>query len=374
MALVVAVVVVVRLRPPGPRAEHRDRARAGPACPGRGGRRGGGSDPGSPRRVGLVPQRRPPPSRRVRRRHVDAGKPRLHRGGLPPRLALPARGRVGGHRRRSRPGIRRPAAPGHGASPACSSPRRSRCRWRTSGTPWAPGWAWATAPATAVGLVVGSATLLNVFLANYQALGYQNSLLAAVVVAVCAREVLVRAGTTLSLVVVGCRHGRARARVAAPAPGGRGGRAVVREGGPASTRAACRRRGRRRGRRRPGPRRPRGPRGRAGRRDRARHRGRAGQPGPARAARPGPRVLRRARDEVARRGGPLRRRPHAHPVAARRRALARAGCRAAPLLPEQAAVAVRAAGPAVGRRRPVRSCSTASSPPVPASGWSRVGS
>ena len=56
------------------------------------------------------------------------------------------RGRVVGRRRRSRPGIRRPAAPGHGRSPACCSPRRSRCRWRTSGTPWARGWAWAERP------------------------------------------------------------------------------------------------------------------------------------------------------------------------------------------------------------------------------------
>lgn len=55
--------------------------------------------------------------------------------------------------------------------------------------------------ATTAAVAVGSATLLNVFLANYQALGYENSLLAALVVAVCVREVLVRPGTTLSLVV-----------------------------------------------------------------------------------------------------------------------------------------------------------------------------
>ena len=53
----------------------------------------------------------------------------------------------------------------------------------------------------AVGLVTGAASLLNVFLANYQALGYENSLLAALVVVVCCREVLVRAGTMTSLVV-----------------------------------------------------------------------------------------------------------------------------------------------------------------------------
>ena len=55
----------------------------------------------------------------------------------------------------------------------------------------------------AVGLVVGSATLLNVFLGTYQAMGYENSLLAAVVLAVCCREVLVRPGSTISLVVCG---------------------------------------------------------------------------------------------------------------------------------------------------------------------------
>lgn len=52
-----------------------------------------------------------------------------------------------------------------------------------------------------VGVVVGALSLLNVYLANYQALGYQNSVLGAVVMAVCCREVLVRAGTTVSLVV-----------------------------------------------------------------------------------------------------------------------------------------------------------------------------
>ncbi|MFW5470904.1 hypothetical protein ACOCJ4_12760 [Knoellia sp. CPCC 206435] len=52
-----------------------------------------------------------------------------------------------------------------------------------------------------IGLAAGAATLLNVFLANYQALGYENSLLAATVVAVCSREVLVRGGKVLSLAV-----------------------------------------------------------------------------------------------------------------------------------------------------------------------------
>lgn len=52
-----------------------------------------------------------------------------------------------------------------------------------------------------IGLVTGSLSLLNVFLANYQALGYENSILGAVVVAVCCREVLVRAGSVASLVV-----------------------------------------------------------------------------------------------------------------------------------------------------------------------------
>ena len=55
--------------------------------------------------------------------------------------------------------------------------------------------------AVAVGLLSGSATLLNPVLANYQALGYENSLLTATVLAVCCREVLVRAGTRVSLVV-----------------------------------------------------------------------------------------------------------------------------------------------------------------------------
>ena len=55
--------------------------------------------------------------------------------------------------------------------------------------------------AFAVGLLAGSATLLNQVLANYQALGYENSLLAAAVLAVCCREVLVRAGTRMSLLV-----------------------------------------------------------------------------------------------------------------------------------------------------------------------------
>ena len=55
----------------------------------------------------------------------------------------------------------------------------------------------------AVGFVVGCATLLNVFLGTYQALGYENSLLAAVVLAVCCREALVRPGSAVSLVVCG---------------------------------------------------------------------------------------------------------------------------------------------------------------------------
>lgn len=52
-----------------------------------------------------------------------------------------------------------------------------------------------------VGVVVSALSLLNVFLANYQALGYENSLLAALAVVVCCREVLLRAGTAVSLVV-----------------------------------------------------------------------------------------------------------------------------------------------------------------------------
>ncbi len=55
--------------------------------------------------------------------------------------------------------------------------------------------------ALVVGLFAGAATLLNPVLANYQALGYENSLLTAVVLAVCCREVLVRAGTRVSLLV-----------------------------------------------------------------------------------------------------------------------------------------------------------------------------
>ena len=55
--------------------------------------------------------------------------------------------------------------------------------------------------AVVVGALAGALSLLNVFLANYQALGYENSVLGAAVMAVCCREVLVRAGSTVSLVV-----------------------------------------------------------------------------------------------------------------------------------------------------------------------------
>lgn len=51
------------------------------------------------------------------------------------------------------------------------------------------------------GLLVGAGCLLTFVLANYQALGYENSLLAAVVVATCLREVVLRPGSTTSLVV-----------------------------------------------------------------------------------------------------------------------------------------------------------------------------
>jgi hypothetical protein len=57
--------------------------------------------------------------------------------------------------------------------------------------------------ALVAGLVAGSMTLLNFSLANYQALGYENSLLTAVVLAVCGREVVTRAGSRASLVVCG---------------------------------------------------------------------------------------------------------------------------------------------------------------------------
>ena len=52
-----------------------------------------------------------------------------------------------------------------------------------------------------VGVIVGGLSLLNVFLANYQALGYENSLLSAVALVACGREVLLRAGSTIALVV-----------------------------------------------------------------------------------------------------------------------------------------------------------------------------
>jgi hypothetical protein len=55
--------------------------------------------------------------------------------------------------------------------------------------------------AIGVGVLVGALTLLNFALANYQALGYENSILAAVVLAVCGREALIRPGSTVSLVV-----------------------------------------------------------------------------------------------------------------------------------------------------------------------------
>ncbi|MFQ6172853.1 hypothetical protein ACK8HX_14680 [Oryzobacter sp. R7] len=53
------------------------------------------------------------------------------------------------------------------------------------------------------GLLVGAGCLLTFVLANYQALGYENSLLAAVVVATSLREVVLRAGSPTSLVVTG---------------------------------------------------------------------------------------------------------------------------------------------------------------------------
>ena len=52
-----------------------------------------------------------------------------------------------------------------------------------------------------IGLVVGSTALLATVLGNYQALGYENSILSAVVLVVCCREVLLRAGSGLSLLV-----------------------------------------------------------------------------------------------------------------------------------------------------------------------------
>lgn len=58
-----------------------------------------------------------------------------------------------------------------------------------------------SAASVGTGVVVGGLSLLNVFLANYQALGYQNSVLGAVVLGVCCREVLVRAGSVPSLLV-----------------------------------------------------------------------------------------------------------------------------------------------------------------------------
>ena len=57
--------------------------------------------------------------------------------------------------------------------------------------------------AVLVGLLAGSVTLLTTFLGDYQVLGYENSLLTAVVVVVCVREVLLRAGSDMSLLVCG---------------------------------------------------------------------------------------------------------------------------------------------------------------------------
>jgi hypothetical protein len=55
----------------------------------------------------------------------------------------------------------------------------------------------------AVGVAAASASLLNFSLANFQALGYENSLFAAVVLTVCGREVIVRPGSARAVAVCG---------------------------------------------------------------------------------------------------------------------------------------------------------------------------